>query len=90
MAIDLLGPTDLRDAAMAHHHDPIGDAHRLLLVMGDHDRRDAKAALQRADLLAQMQPHDGIERGEGFVQQQQPRLVRQRPGQGDALLLPAG
>ena len=33
-----------------------------------------EALLQRPDLLAQVQPHDGIERRERFVEQQQPRF----------------
>ena len=42
------------------------------------------------DLLAQLQSHLGVERGQRLVEQQHPGLDRQRAGQRDPLLLPAG
>ena len=35
--------------AVAHHHQPVGHRHRLVLVMRDHDGGDAAIALQHAD-----------------------------------------
>ncbi len=47
LAVDLVGRADLLDAALVHHHDPVGHRQRLLLVVGDHDRGEPEAALQR-------------------------------------------
>ena len=44
----------------------------------------------RADLLAQLQPDLGVQRGQRLVEQQHPRLDGERPGQRDPLLLAAG
>jgi len=46
--------------------------------------RQVADAVHQADLVSQ------VEVGGGFVQQQQGGLLRQRPCQQDALLLPAG
>ena len=42
------------------------------------------------DLLPQLQPHLGVQRGQRLVEQQHPRLDGQRAGQRDPLLLAAG
>jgi hypothetical protein len=53
---------DLLHPAMVHHDHDVGHGHRLALVVGDHDGRDAEAALQQPELdlhgLAQL----GVER----------------------------
>ena len=58
--------------------------------MGDVDEGDAQLLLHglqlQLHLLAQLQ----VQRAQGLVQQQDLRLVHQRPGDGDALLLSAG
>ncbi|MFM8534422.1 MAG: hypothetical protein ACKOEC_12700, partial [Acidimicrobiia bacterium] len=41
----------LHDLPLVHHGDAVGDRHRLFLVVGDIDRRDADALLKGADLL---------------------------------------
>jgi len=46
--------------------------------------------MQRADLLAQPQPHLGIQRRQRLIQQQQLGRGRQRTGERDTLLLAAG
>ncbi len=89
-AIHLFRRADLLDAPAAHDHDAVRHAHRLFLVMRDHDGGHAKPALQRSDFLAQMQPDDGIQRGERLIEQQQPGLGRERAGKRDTLLLPTG
>ena len=75
---------------VAHDADPVGHGQRLLLVVGDEQGGGAEPLLQGADLLAQLQPDLGVERGQRLVEQQHVRLDRQRPGQRDALLLAAG
>ena len=54
--VDLEGRADLLDPALAHHDHAIGQRQRLLLVVGDVDRRDAELALDRPDLHAQRRP----------------------------------
>ena len=46
--------------------------------------------LDPADLVAQLLADLGVQRGQRLVEQQHPRLDRQRPGQRDPLLLAAG
>ena len=38
----------LLDPAVTHHHDEIGQGHRLVLAVGDVDEADAEPRLQRA------------------------------------------
>ncbi|MEZ5231848.1 MAG: hypothetical protein R2749_03950 [Acidimicrobiales bacterium] len=80
---DLLGPPGV------HHRDPIGHGQRLGLVVGHVDERGVHLTLDALELhlhrLAQLE----VQRAEGLVEQQCPRPVDERPGQGDPLLLPA-
>ncbi len=46
--------------------------------------------LQHADLLAQLHAHFGVQGGKRLIEQEDPRLDRQGPRQGHALLLAAG
>ena len=43
VVVDLLGGALLHQQAVAHHHNPVGDAHGLLLVVGDKQGGDAGA-----------------------------------------------
>jgi len=88
-AVDRARRADLLDDAGVHHHDQVRDAHRLGLVVRDVDGRDADALLQLADLDAHLLAQLGVEVGQGFVEQQQPRLHHQAARERDALLLPA-
>ena len=90
IAIDLLRSADLLDSALIHHDDLVGHGQRFLLIVRDHDGGHAEPLLQRADLAAQAQAFQRIERGQRLVQQQEPRRSRQGAGQRDALLLAAG
>jgi hypothetical protein len=75
---------------VVHDHDAVGHGQRLFLVVGHHDRGDPQAPLQLLDLVAEVDPHLGVERGQGLVQKQEARRGGDRPGQRDALLLAAG
>ena len=86
--VDLKRRADLLDPAVAHHHHPVGERERLLLIVRDIDRRDPQLALDRANLVAQRHADLGIERRQRLIQQQYLRLDRQRPRQRHALLLP--
>ena len=89
VAVDLQRRADLLDHALVHHDDAVGHRERLFLVVRHHHRRHAELALQRADLVAQVHAHDGVQRRQRLVEQQQPRRGGQRARQRDALLLPA-
>src|SRR3984893_262935 len=71
---------------LGHHHDPIGEIHRLLDLMGDEQTRLAGLLpdLQQLDLhqIAGLR----IERGKRLVHQQHLRIGRKRPREPDALL----
>ncbi|MCY1187478.1 hypothetical protein D9M71_670780 [compost metagenome] len=58
--------------------------------MGDQDGGDARVFQQPRDHLAHRGAQSGVERRERLVQQHQPWLLCQCPGQGHALLLAAG
>ena len=80
----------LLNATGAHDADPIGHGERLLLVVRDEQGGDLEPGLQYPDLLAQLDPDLGVERGEGLVEQEHAGFNGQGAGQGDTLLLAAG
>ena len=43
-AVDLVGSSELANAALRHHRDPVGETQGLALVMGDKDSRHAELA----------------------------------------------
>ena len=87
--VDLVGGADLLDAALAHHHDPVGEFQRLFLVVGDEDGGVAGRVVDLAQPAAQLAPHLRVERAEGLVEQQHPRLDGKRAGERHALPLAA-
>jgi hypothetical protein len=70
-----------------HHRDPVGHDQRLVLVMGDEDRRDAEPPLQRAHLELHRFPQLAVQRAERLVEQQQLRLEHHGARQRHPLLL---
>ena len=46
--------TDLGDKPVLHHHNAVGERHRLDLVVGDVNRRDVQGFLQSLDLDAHL------------------------------------
>ncbi|EGF32131.1 hypothetical protein IMCC9480_2880 [Oxalobacteraceae bacterium IMCC9480] len=80
----------LFDPAVVEQQDTVRNRHRFTLVMRDHQRRQAKPhdqfAQEGAGFLAQL----GVEVRQRFVEQNHRRVVDQRAGDGDALLLAAG
>jgi hypothetical protein len=75
--------------ALVHQHHLVGHFQRFFLVVGDEDAGDVQFVMQAAQPAAQFLAHLGIERAEGFVQQQHARLHGQRAGQRDTLALAA-
>ncbi|MNE25039.1 hypothetical protein D3C80_1183550 [compost metagenome] len=71
--------------AVGHHDDAIGEQHRLVHVVGDHDDGVAKLRLDRHQGILQMGPGQGVEGAERLVHQQHLGGERQRPGDTDPL-----
>ncbi len=89
-AIVNLGRTSrLFDLAPVHHHELAGERLRLLLVVRDDDRCDAKRVLETDELDLQVEAQRPVERGERLVEQQQRRIDGERSRDGDTLLLPS-
>src|SRR5262249_24013964 len=58
------------EAAVGEQRETVGDARRLAHVVGDEDRRLGELALEGAEGVLELAPRDGIERGEGLVEEQ--------------------
>ena len=81
---------DLLQQAVLEHGDPVAHGHGLDLVVGDVDRGDAEAALQRGDLGAGLHAQLGVEVRQRLVHEEDLRLADDRAAHGDALALAAG
>ena len=88
--VDLGGRADLLELALVHDHDPVGQGHGLLLVVGHEDDRDAQVALNLLQFFPHLLADLGVQGGEGLIQKQQGGLEQQGAGNGDTLLLAAG
>ena len=75
--------------SLTHHNEPVGNAHRLKLIVGNKNSRDVHAFLNFAKAGAHQHPEVGIQIGKRFIKQQYFWLESQGSGQGYALLLPA-
>ena len=89
-AIDLVRRAELADAALRKHGDPVGQAERLALVVGDEDGGHAELALDFLDLDLHRRAQVPVERRERLVEQQHLGPDDERARQRDALLLAAG
>jgi hypothetical protein len=87
--IELGGRPDLLEVAVVHDRHPVGDLHRLLLVVRDEDRRHVHLLVQAAQPVAELRAHPGVEGAEGLVEEQDARLRGQRARQGHSLPLAA-
>ena len=88
--VDLGRGADLVDVAGVHDRDAVTHRQRFLLVVGHVDERDPDLALDPLELELHDLPQLEVECAERFVEQQRARVVHQRAGQRDALLLAAG
>ena len=88
--IERFGAADLDDLAGVHDGDPVGDRHRLLLVVRDIDGGDPESFLKLSDFVAHLHAQSGIEVRQRLVEQQYARPEDDRARQRDALLLAAG
>ena len=81
---------DLRDAASGQNHDPVGQGHRLGLVMGDVDHRAVgHRGFQLRDLDPRGHPQRRVKVRERFVEQIDLGVAHDGPADGDPLALPA-
>ena len=80
----------LFDVALAHHHHPVGNFHRLFLIVGDEHAGKFQLFMQLTQPAAQLFTHLRIQRAERFIQQQNLRLYRQGARQRHALFLTTG
>ena len=85
-AQNLVGRADLHDMAVLHDRDVVADAHGLVQIVRDEDDGAALDLLKAQQLRLHFGADDGIERGEGFVHQQNRRIGRKRARQTHALL----
>ena len=90
MVIELVRGADLLDAAVVHHHHPVGERHRLDLVVGDIDRGGADLLVHLLDLDPHLHPQLGIEVGQRLVEQEHFRIAHDGAAHRDALALAAG
>ena len=79
-----------RTAPVGEHGDPVAQAHRLHLVVGDVDGRGADLLLEPLQLVAGAGPQLRVQVGQWLVEQEHVRLADQRPGQRHPLPLAAG
>src|SRR5207248_8090285 len=67
-----------------------GQEERLVDVVRDEERRRTGPADDAEQLLLQVAASERVERSEGLVEQEEPRLYGQAAGEGDPLLHPPG
>ena len=80
----------LDDLAEVHHRDPVGDVADHAEVVRDEQIRQAELVLKLLEQVDDLRLHGHVERRHRLVGDDQLRVQRQRPGDADALALPAG
>ena len=90
LTVQRLRGVDLLDTAVAHHHHTVRQLQRFLLVVGHEHAGEAQLVVQVPEPATQLLADLGIERPEGFIEQQHLWLEGQGACQRDTLLLPAG
>ena len=71
------------------HEHPVGQQHRLLDVVGDEQHAGPVAGAQVGHQVLHLEAGQGVEGGEGLVEQEELRLAHEGPGQGHPLGLAA-
>ena len=75
--------------AFVHHHDPMAQGHRFLLVVCDIDGRGSEHPLELRELDTHLHSELGIKVGEGFIEEEDLGVSHNRTSQSDSLTLPA-
>ncbi len=81
--------TDLLDPAVAHHDHPVGERHRLDLIVGDVDRGRRHPLVQLLHLCSHLHTQLCVEIGQRFVEQEHLRIADDRASHRDPLALAA-
>ncbi len=76
-------------AADAQDGDLVAELDRLVDVVRDEEDRLAELGLEPEELVLELLAHDRVDGREGLVHEHHRRVGRERPGDPDALLLPA-
>ena len=84
------GDAHLLDHAAVHHHHPIGQRHRLDLVVRHVDRGGAHRLMHLLDLGAHLHAQFGVQVGQRLIEQEDLRVADDGAAHGDALPLAAG
>jgi hypothetical protein len=79
----------LHDRAALQDRDTVGDRERLVLVVGDEDRRDPGPAEDVDHLATHARAQLDVEGRERLVEQDERRVGGERPGEGNPLPLAA-
>ncbi len=87
---DLLGRAHLLDARLVHHHHAVGHFEGFFLVVRHQQAGHVHLVVQPPQPAPQTLPHLGVERAEGFVEQQHRGFDGQRASQRHPLPLAAG
>ena len=82
--------TDLQEPAVLEDTDPVTQTSRLFEIVGDEDQGPTSPTQELLELPLQLTASDGVQGSQGFVQEHQIRVEQERPGQANALSLPAG
>ena len=82
--------SDLLDLAIAENRRAVAQRQRFLLIMGDGEERRAEAAVEPADLVAELLAELLVEAGQRLVEKKDGRLEHERTGERHPLPLAAG
>ncbi len=89
LLVELAGRPELLDPAAVHDGDRVRHGHGLFLVVRHVDEGHAELALDQLELELHLPAQLEVERSERLVEEQHPRPVHERAGEGDPLLLAA-
>ena len=84
------GRAVLDDPPEVHHGDLVGDVPHDGEVVGDEQVRQSELVLEVLEQVDDLALHGHVERRDGLVAHEHLRLDGERPGDADALALPAG
>ena len=87
--IHVVGKTDLDDLAEVHDGDAVAHPLDHRKVVGDEQVREEELLLKILEQVEDLGLDRDVEGGDGLVADDEPRVERQRPGDADALPLPA-
>ena len=85
--VELARPGDLFDPSVAHHDDPVGDLHRLFLVVRDEHGGGVRFLVQAAQPKAELRADASVQRAERLIEQEHLRLGSECAGERHALPL---